>query len=123
MNKIFMQEVNSANPKMFVSRVGLNLCLTNEIHICRVPQSTNETQWSVLTFPKAKNPLHTSDRPNLRLFVCLIYSSGLGFYVLFTCSVLLSFGSGNRTLIDLFSSGRMVKHCFGRSLLHTSGVY
>ena len=31
-------------------------------------------------------------------------------YVQF-CSV-----SGNRTLIDLFGSGRTVKHCFGRSL-------
>ena len=30
--------------------------------------------------------------------------------------VLFGFGSGNRTLIDLFGSGRTVKHCFGRSI-------
>ena len=37
---------------LFVSWVGSNLCLTNWICICRVPQ-----EWSVLTFSKAKNTL------------------------------------------------------------------
>ena len=37
-----------------------------------------------------------------------------------SCSVLFGFGSGNRTLIDLFCSGRMVKHCFSRSLFTTA---
>ena len=40
--------------------------------------------------------------------------AGLGFYALFTCSVLFGFGSGNKTLVDLFCLGRTVKHCFGR---------
>ena len=53
----------------------------------------------------------------------MIYSSGLGFYALFTCSVLFGFGSGNRILIDLFGLGRTVKHWFGRSLLHLAYVF
>ena len=32
--------------------------------------------------------------------------------------VLFGFSLGNKTLIDLFGSGRTVKHCFGRSLLY-----
>ena len=30
----------------------------------------------------------------------------------------IGFGLGNRTLIELFGSGKTVKHCFGRSLGH-----
>ena len=41
---------------LFVSREGMNLCLTNRIRICRVPQGTNETRWSVLMSLKAKIP-------------------------------------------------------------------
>ena len=42
--------------RLFVSRVGLNICLRNGIHICRVPWGATETRgqlkWSVLMFPQ-----------------------------------------------------------------------
>ena len=53
----------------------------------------------------------------VRSTVDLIYSSGLGFYALFTCSVLFQFGKQNFDWLVLFCLGRTVKHCFGISLL------
>ena len=45
---------------LFVSRVGLNLCLTNWTHICRVPWGTNETRghWNGLCScsPRSRTP-------------------------------------------------------------------
>ena len=53
---------------------------------------------------------------NLKI-VCLFVRSTVQVQVFMRfLHVRFGFGSGNRTLIDLFGSGRTVKPCFGRSL-------
>jgi hypothetical protein len=76
-------------------------------HVCSIIIKIANKKFAKIYFLKIVCLLNLGFTTNkLEFFVCLLslrFKSRC-FFVLFTCSVLFGFGSGNRTLIDLFCS-------------------